>query len=155
MPLSLNTKPDRPQSRRQTIQQSQRRMLPQRWEFLFHRSSIRTPRQGKGPRPRDTLLRCLSSFERWQSHTLIDDQLERLNGIALSPDQNTLYVANSHKPRAIWMSYQLNPDGTVRSKSLQDVPAKLNPQGHALMGLKSTPMALCLPRAQAGLGHGP
>lgn len=48
--------------------------------------------------------------------TLIDDQLERPNGIALSPDQNTLYVANSHKPRAIWMSYQLNPDGTVRSK---------------------------------------
>lgn len=47
---------------------------------------------------------------------LIDDDLERPNGIALSPDQKTLYVANSHGPRAIWMAYELNDDGTVKSK---------------------------------------
>lgn len=49
---------------------------------------------------------------------LIDDDLERPNGIALSPDHKTLYVANSHGPRAIWMEYQLNEDGTVRSKKV-------------------------------------
>jgi gluconolactonase len=48
--------------------------------------------------------------------TLIDDQLERPNGIALSPDQKTLYVANSHGPNAIWMAYELNDDGTVKDK---------------------------------------
>lgn len=50
--------------------------------------------------------------------SLIDDNLERPNGIALSPDHKTLYVANSHGPRAIWMEYQLNEDGTVRSKKV-------------------------------------
>lgn len=48
--------------------------------------------------------------------SLIDDSLERPNGIALSPDQKTLYVANSHGTNAIWMAYGLNDDGTVKSK---------------------------------------
>lgn len=50
--------------------------------------------------------------------TLIDDQLERPNGIALSPDEKTLYVANSHGPRAVLMAYRLNNDGTLRSKKV-------------------------------------
>jgi gluconolactonase len=50
--------------------------------------------------------------------TLIDDDLERPNGIALSPDEKTLYVANSHGPRAIVMAYQLNDDGSVKSKKV-------------------------------------
>lgn len=50
--------------------------------------------------------------------TLIDDSLERPNGIALSPDEKTLYVANSHGPRAILMAYQLNDDGTVESQKV-------------------------------------
>jgi gluconolactonase len=48
--------------------------------------------------------------------TLIDDQLERPNGIAFSPDQKTLYVANSHETNAIWMAYELNEDGTVKGR---------------------------------------
>ncbi len=48
--------------------------------------------------------------------TLNDDQLERPNGIALSLDQNTLYVANSYASKAIWMAYELNKDGSVKSK---------------------------------------
>ena len=31
--------------------------------------------------------------------------MERPNGIAFSPDEKTLYVANSHPPRPIWMAY--------------------------------------------------
>lgn len=50
--------------------------------------------------------------------TLIDDELERPNGIALSPDQKTLYVANSHQTHAIWMAYALDEDGTVKSKEV-------------------------------------
>ena len=42
---------------------------------------------------------------------LVTDELERPNGIILSPDEKTLYVANSHGPRPIWMAYDLKPNG--------------------------------------------
>jgi gluconolactonase len=35
------------------------------------------------------------------------------NGIALSPDGKTLYVANSDPKRAVWMAYEMQGDGTV------------------------------------------
>jgi len=44
---------------------------------------------------------------------LLTDELSRPNGIGLSPDENTLYVANSDADRAIWMAYRLKPDGTL------------------------------------------
>jgi len=47
---------------------------------------------------------------------LIDDGLTRPNGIALSPDQRTLYVANSDPARAIWMAYALDAGGAVISR---------------------------------------
>jgi gluconolactonase len=45
--------------------------------------------------------------------TLLHDKLERPNGIALSPDQKTLYLANSHPPRPVWMAFELKPDRTL------------------------------------------
>ncbi len=45
--------------------------------------------------------------------TLLTDELSRPNGIALSPDERTLYVANSDPERAIWMAYDLLPSGRV------------------------------------------
>ncbi len=39
--------------------------------------------------------------------------LTRPNGIAISPDQKVLYVANSDAERKVWMRYELNDDGTV------------------------------------------
>lgn len=45
--------------------------------------------------------------------TLLTKELERPNGIALSPDEKTLYVSNSHPPRAIWMAYPVQDDGTL------------------------------------------
>jgi gluconolactonase len=45
--------------------------------------------------------------------TLLTKELSRPNGIALSPDEKTLYVANSDPQRAIWMAYPLRPDGTL------------------------------------------
>lgn len=45
--------------------------------------------------------------------TLVVKDLERPNGIALSPDVKTLYVANSEKARPVWMAYPVQPDGTV------------------------------------------
>jgi gluconolactonase len=45
--------------------------------------------------------------------TLLTDQMSRPNGIAFSPDEKTLYVANSDPERAVWMAYDLKPDGTL------------------------------------------
>lgn len=45
--------------------------------------------------------------------TLVTKELERPNGIGLSPDGKTLYVANSHGPRPIVMAFDVKADGTV------------------------------------------
>ena len=39
--------------------------------------------------------------------------LNRPNGIALSPDEKTLYVADSDEKKRSWMRYDIAPDGTV------------------------------------------
>jgi gluconolactonase len=45
--------------------------------------------------------------------TLLTTELERPNGIAFSPDEKTLYVAQSDPKRAIWMAFPVKEDGTV------------------------------------------
>jgi len=47
--------------------------------------------------------------------SLLTTGLSRPNGIALSPDEKTLYVANSDPERAIWMAFDLLPDGSMDS----------------------------------------
>jgi len=49
---------------------------------------------------------------------LLDDSLRYPNGIALSPDGRTLYVANTDPQRPIWMAYTLDAKGAVVSKRL-------------------------------------
>lgn len=44
---------------------------------------------------------------------LVDDQLSFPNGIALSPDERTLYVANSDPERPVWMAYTLDDAGNA------------------------------------------
>jgi len=39
--------------------------------------------------------------------------LTRPNGIAFSPDQKTLYIANSDEKHKVWMAYDVAGDGTV------------------------------------------
>ncbi|QDU60213.1 Gluconolactonase precursor [Planctomycetes bacterium Pan216] len=45
--------------------------------------------------------------------TLLTKEMTRPNGLALSPDEKTLYVANSDPEKAIWMSFPVNDDGTL------------------------------------------
>ncbi len=45
--------------------------------------------------------------------TLLTKELERPNGIAFSPDERTLYVANSHGPRPIIMAFPVEDDGAL------------------------------------------
>ncbi|MEM6632422.1 MAG: sulfatase-like hydrolase/transferase [Bacteroidota bacterium] len=46
--------------------------------------------------------------------SLLTQSLEKPNGIALSPDEKTLYVANSQP--AYWVAYDLLPDGTLSNE---------------------------------------
>lgn len=45
--------------------------------------------------------------------TLLTKELSRPNGLAFSPDEKTLYVANSDPERAIWMAFDVNDYGTL------------------------------------------
>jgi gluconolactonase len=45
--------------------------------------------------------------------TLLTRDMERPNGIALSPDEKILYIANSHAERPVIMAYQLRKNGKL------------------------------------------
>lgn len=45
--------------------------------------------------------------------TLLTKEMTRPNGIALSPDEKTLYVANSDPELAIWKKFPVKEDGTL------------------------------------------
>ena len=46
---------------------------------------------------------------------LVIQDLTEPNGIAFSPDQNVLYIANSDEKRKVWMRYDVAEDGTVKN----------------------------------------
>ena len=45
--------------------------------------------------------------------TLLTKEMTKPNGIAFSPDEKTLYVANSDPDKAMWMAFPVNDDGTL------------------------------------------
>lgn len=50
--------------------------------------------------------------------TLVANDLIRPNGLAFSPDEKTLYVAQSHEESAIYMAYPVNEDGSLGKGSI-------------------------------------
>jgi gluconolactonase len=46
---------------------------------------------------------------------LLNKELTRPNGLAFSPDEKTLYVANSDPDKKIWMAYDVTEDGSLSS----------------------------------------
>ena len=45
--------------------------------------------------------------------TLLTKDLTFPNGLAFSPDEKTLYIAVSDPKKAVWMAYDVKPDGTI------------------------------------------
>jgi gluconolactonase len=45
--------------------------------------------------------------------TLLTREMSKPNGIAFSPDEKTLYVANSDPARPVWMAFPVKEDGTL------------------------------------------
>ncbi len=60
---------------------------------------------------------------------LLVDSLTRPNGIALSPDQQTLYVANSDKPIAKWYSFHIKGDSLTDAKIFYSTKYKEGEKG--------------------------
>jgi gluconolactonase len=60
---------------------------------------------------------------------VIDDSLTFPNGIALSPDERTLYVAVSDEKRPVWMAYTLSADGEPTAKRVFADASDLQKQG--------------------------
>jgi gluconolactonase len=50
--------------------------------------------------------------------TLLTKELSFPNGIAFSPDEKVLYVSSSDPERAIWMAYDVTPEGGIASGRL-------------------------------------
>ncbi|MBA4062409.1 MAG: gluconolactonase [Isosphaera sp.] len=51
--------------------------------------------------------------------TLLTKEMTRPNGIGLSPDEKTLYVANSDPDKAIWMAFPIGTDGNISGPGKQ------------------------------------
>lgn len=68
---------------------------------------------------------------------LLTDKLSRPNGIAFSPDEKKLYVANSDPEKAIWMVYDVMSDGNVsEGRVFYDATAKVGQEKGLPDGLK-------------------
>ncbi len=67
--------------------------------------------------------------------TLLTKEMSRPNGIALAPDEKTLYVANSDPDKAIWMAFPINADGSLgKGKQIHDATADVKAT-NAMKGL--------------------
>ncbi|GIV31226.1 MAG: gluconolactonase [Saprospiraceae bacterium] len=77
-----------------------------------------------------------------QIHLLIDS-LSRPNGIALSPDGQTLYVANSDPAHAVWVAYDIRDEGLANGRVFYDATDAVGPEFNGLPdGLKVTPQGI-------------
>ena len=58
--------------------------------------------------------------------TLLTKEMSRPNGLGFSPDEKTLYVANSDPDHAVWMAFPVKEDGTIgEGKIFADVTEKV------------------------------
>ena len=68
---------------------------------------------------------------------LLISELARPNGIGLSPDEKTLYVANSDPQKAVWMAYDLGDDGKISNgRTFYDAMEKAKTEQGLPDGLK-------------------
>lgn len=69
--------------------------------------------------------------------TLLTKELARPNGIGFSPDEKTLYVAQSDGTEAIWMAYPVKNDGTLgEGRVFYDVTEKMGQRPGSPDGLE-------------------
>lgn len=84
--------------------------------------------------------------------TLLVDNLTRPNGLAFSPDEKWLYVANSDKNAAQWWRYAVNADGSLSEGELFfDATSQAQQQNGLPDGLKVLPSGIVLATGPGGV----
>jgi gluconolactonase len=69
--------------------------------------------------------------------TLMTKEVTAPNGIAFSPDEKKLYISNADTNNAVWMVYDVTPDGNIRNgKILFNATAQAQTKKGAPDGLK-------------------
>jgi gluconolactonase len=66
---------------------------------------------------------------------LLSSEQSRPNGLAFSPDENTLYVANCDGEQAVWMAYDVSLDGLSNARVLAEANTR-RPETGCPDGLK-------------------
>jgi gluconolactonase len=90
--------------------------------FGVYRVSWTERREGAGLGERGEVTGRISIVHPEPELTLLTTEMTRPNGIALSPDEKTLYVAQSDPAAAIWKAFPVKGNGTLgESKVLYDV----------------------------------
>jgi gluconolactonase len=83
---------------------------------------------------------------------LLTDKMTRPNGIDLSPDEKTLYVANSDPAKAIWMAYDLDARGNIMAERvLYDATDLVGKEPGLPDGLKVHPSGLIFATGPGGV----
>lgn len=86
------------------------------------------------------------------SVSLLVDNLTRPNGLAFSPDEKWLYVANSDKNAAKWWRYAVKADGSLgQPELLFDATAQAQQQNGLPDGLKVLPSGIILATGPGGV----
>jgi gluconolactonase len=86
------------------------------------------------------------------SVSLLVDNLTRPNGLAFSPDEKWLYVANSDKNAAQWWRYAVNADGSLSEGELFfDATSQAQQQNGLPDGLKVLPSGIVLATGPGGV----
>ncbi|MDX3772612.1 SMP-30/gluconolactonase/LRE family protein [Chromatiaceae bacterium AAb-1] len=84
--------------------------------------------------------------------TLLADSLTRPNGLAFSPDEKWLYVANSDPEAAQWWRYPVKPDGSLgRGELFFDATAQTKTASGLPDGLKVLPSGILLATGPGGV----
>ena len=83
------------------------------WNLLFTDPPYGLPQQATDPSREIPFQGVYHLSAATGAVQLLTDELSRPNGLALSPDGQTLYVANSDPERAIWMAYDYDSAGKL------------------------------------------
>jgi len=87
--------------------------------------ALKEPRGGEEFPERDLDFCGVYRLSKDGKLTLLTKEMSKPNGIAFSPDEKTLYVANSDPAKAIWMAFPLMGDGTLGEGRVFFVATKL------------------------------
>ena len=72
------------------------------------------PKSYDDPR-KETPFQGVYKFSKDGKLTLLTKDIKAPNGIAFSPDEKKLYVSNADPANAVWMVFEVKPDGTIEN----------------------------------------